>query len=251
MRSPEPVNPAPCKNAAMPIPFLIVPVCILFCEALFLGLIVGEGQRPIEKFFQIDGFTHDLFRGCRLPRLQKVSLANLDRRKPDNLRDAIHVALQRKQTLWSAEAAKSPVGRGIRGHGLGCDPDAGPVISAAGMDGAARKHYRGKGGVGSAVDREFNFAAQNLSIFTHRRAMACPRRMPLGGGRHVFHAVVNEFHRSSTLDCQQRSVRRDHRGIFFFPAESPAGLHLHDANFVGRQAAQCHQSLVNIVRTLQ
>ena len=80
LRSPEPVNPAPCKKAAMPIPFLLVPDLILFCEALLFSLIVGEFQRPVEKFFQIDGLAHDLLRGCRLPRLQKVSLPNFDRR---------------------------------------------------------------------------------------------------------------------------------------------------------------------------
>jgi hypothetical protein len=158
---------------------------------------------------------------------------------------------QGKQALGSAKSSKCAVGRDIRGDRLGSDADAGPVVSPAGMDGAAGKHHRGKSGVSSAVDHEFDFSAQNLAIFAHSCAMARTRRVALGGSGHVFHAIVNKFHRPSTLDGEQCGVGGDHGWIFFFSAESPAGLHLYDPDFVSGQATQRHQRFVNIIRTLQ
>ncbi len=77
------------------------------------------------------------------------------------------------------------------------------------------------------------------------------RRMPLRRRRHIFHAVVDNFHGPAGFDREQRRMARDHGRVLFFSAECAARLHLHDANLVLGKAAQRHQRLVNVVRALQ
>ena len=141
--------------------------------------------------------------------------------------------------------------RRIRGNRLRANTHTRPVIRSAGVDRAARKHDRRQSEIGPAINREVDLAAENFSIPAHGSAVASARRMPLRRSRHVFHAVVNNFHWPSRLHRQQRSMRGDHRRIFFLAAESASGLHLHDANFFRRQIAKGHQRFVNVIRTLQ
>src|SRR5579863_10174280 len=108
------------------------------------------------------------------------------------LSDALHVPLKRKKGLRRAEAAKRTVRRSIRGHSLGTDADTGPVVRTTGMNGAARKDNRRQGLIGAAINGEIDFTAQNLSIAAYRGAVTSPRRMALGGGRHILHAVIND-----------------------------------------------------------
>jgi hypothetical protein len=105
--------------------------------------------------------------------------------------------------------------------------------------------------VGAAVNREVDLAAQNRSVLGHRRAVTRARRMALGGCRHIFQTVVNNFHRPSRFHRQQRRMARNHRGIIFFAPESASGLGLHHTDLVGRQIAQCHERFVHVVGALQ
>ena len=75
--------------------------------------------------------------------------------------------------------------------------------------------------------------------------------MALGGGDHVFGAVVNHFYRLAGFPGQQRGVAGDHRRIFFLAAEAAAGFRLDDADFVGGQIEKRNQRLVNVIRALQ
>ena len=81
--------------------------------------------------------------------------------------------------------------------------------------------------------------------------MARARRVTFRRRGHVFHAVVDDFHRPTGLDGQERRMRRNHGRKLFFSAKGAACLHLHDTNFLFGKAAKRHQSFVNVVRTLQ
>ena len=74
--------------------------------------------------------------------------------------------------------------------------------------------------------------------------------MALGRRDHVLDAVVDQLHRPARLAREQRRVPGDHRRIFFLAAEAAAGLGLHDADLVARQAEQHHQRAVHVVRAL-
>ena len=53
--------------------------------------------------------------------------------------------------------------------------------------------------------------------------------MALGGGGHVFGAVVDDFYGVAGLHGEQRGVRADDGGEVFFAAEGSAGFDLDDA----------------------
>ncbi len=56
------------------------------------------------------------------------------------------------------------------------------------------------------------------------------RRMPLGRGHHVFHAIVDQLDRPARLEREQGRMCRDIGRILLLPAESSARLGLHDSN---------------------
>ena len=53
----------------------------------------------------------------------------------------------------------------------------------------------------------------------------------LGGGGHVFGAVVDDLYGVAGLHREQRGVRADDGGEVFFAAEGSAGFFLDDAAF--------------------
>ncbi len=75
--------------------------------------------------------------------------------------------------------------------------------------------------------------------------------MALGGGGHVFHAVVDNFYGFARLHREKRGVGGDHRGVFFFAAESAAGFYLDDADAIGGQVEKFQESFVNVVGALE
>ena len=95
----------------MPMPFLECAILICFRERLFLGVIVRNFQGAVQQSSQIDWLGYDLLRCSVLPRLQKISAANLDGRKADGLRDAVHVPLHGEQALGRAKAAERAMRR--------------------------------------------------------------------------------------------------------------------------------------------
>src|ERR1700694_1452322 len=121
-------------NAHSPLPR---PDVILLREALFLGVIAREFQRPIKKPVQIDRFAYALLGGRGLPWLQEISASDLERCKLRHPRDAIHVPLKRKQALRRSESTEGAVGGRIGGYRPCPDSNMGPVIRTAGMNGAA------------------------------------------------------------------------------------------------------------------
>ena len=119
------------------------------------------------------------------------------------------------------------------------------------MNGAAREDNGRQSLVGAAVNGEIDFAAENFAVFADCSAMARSRRMALGGGGHVFHAVVNHFDGLPGFPGEERGVRGNHRGIFFLAAKRAAGFHLHDADAILGQAEKLHEGFVDVIRTLQ
>ncbi len=74
--------------------------------------------------------------------------------------------------------------------------------------------------------------------------------MALGGGHHVFGAVVNDLHWLARLPRQKRGMTGDHRRVLFLATESTAGSHLDHSDLVLRQPEELHQGLVDVVGTL-
>ena len=169
----------------------------------------------------------------------------------NDLGDAVHVTFERKERLRRAKSAKRAVRRSIGGNGFGANADAGPIVSAAGVNGAAGKNDGRESFVGAAVDGEVDFSAENSAVFADSGAMAGAGRMALRGGRHVFHAVVNNFDRLAGLHGEERGVGGDHGRIFFLAAKSAAGFHLHDADAICGEVAELHEGFVDVVGTLK
>ena len=63
-----------------------------------------------------------------------------------------------------------------------------------GMDGAAREDDGRQGRVGTTVNREVDFAAENLAGLADGGAVTSARGMSFRGRRHVFQAVIDNFH---------------------------------------------------------
>src|SRR5580698_1003754 len=103
-------------------------------EGLFLGMIVRNIQGTIEQFSQIDWLGDNLMRSGFLPRLQKISKANLGGRKADGLRTAVHVALHGEQALGRAKSSKGSMGRGVGSDCFRADANIGPVIRSASVN---------------------------------------------------------------------------------------------------------------------
>ena len=245
------MNPAPCRKAAIPIPFLIGPTAFSSRETVFLCGVVRKFQRSIKKLSQINFFADGLFGGRRLTRLEEIAAADFYRRESHGLRDAVHVPLHREQTLRRSKAPKRPVRRSVCRHRLPANADVRPIIRTTRVNCAPRQDYGRQRRICAAINREVDFPTQNFSVLADRGAVTRARRMTFRSRRHVFQAVIDDFHRPSRLHGQKRRVARNDRGIIFLAAESAAGLSLHDTNFLCRQIAQRHQRLVYVIRTLQ
>ena len=91
----------------------------------------------------------------------------------------------------------------------------------------------GEGGVGAAVEGEVDLSGKEFAVLADGGAVAGAAGMALGGGGHVFGAVVAELHRMAGLHREQRGVAADDGGEVFFAAEGSAGLGLDDAALFG------------------
>ncbi len=137
-----------------------------------------------------------------------------------------------KRDCGAPKSAERAMRRRIGGDGFGANADAGPIVRAAGVNGAARENDGRKSFVGAAVDGEVNFSGENFAVFAHGSTVARSGRMALGRGSHIFHAVIDNFHRFAGLHGEKRGMCGDHRGIFFLAAKSAAGFHLHNADAI-------------------
>src|ERR1700748_191338 len=101
------------------------------------------------------------------------------------------------------------------------------------MNGAAGEDYRGEGAVGAAVDGEVYLAGEELAVLADGGAVAGAGRVALGGGGHVFGAVVAELDRMAGLHGQECGVAADDGGKVLFASEGSAGFGLDDAALFG------------------
>ena len=114
--SPEPVNPAPCRNDANPIPFLIAPRASEFSASKLLALrvVAAQFERALHQRIHVHFLVHHLPHRHSLPLANEIPSAQFLRRKPHSLRHAIQMPLQRKNALRRAKSAKGSVRRRIR-----------------------------------------------------------------------------------------------------------------------------------------
>lgn len=167
---------------------------ICFREGFFFCVITREIESAIEKFRKIDLFTNDLACDGGLAGTEEIAAPNFDGGEANDLRDAVHVALQGEEGLRRAKAAECAVGRRVGSNRSCADAGAGPEVGATGMNRTAGENDGRQSFVGAAVEREINFACDKFAVLADGGADASARRMALGGGGHVFHAVVNYFY---------------------------------------------------------
>ena len=120
------------------------------------------------------------------------------------------MALESTEGLGRAESAKGALGRGVGGDSFGANADAGPVVGATGVNGAAREDYGRESFVGAAGDGEVNFAAEDFAVFGDGGAMAGAGRVALGGCDHILGAVVDKLDWLAGFPREQRRVAGDH-----------------------------------------
>ena len=121
------------------------------------------------------------------------------------------------------------MGRDVGGHGFGADAEGGPLVGAGGVDGRAGEDDGGESGVGSAVEGDVDGAGEEFAVAGDCGAEAGAGGVALGGGGHVFAAVVDDFYGVAGLHGEQGGVRADDGGEVFFAAEGSAGFYLDDA----------------------
>ena len=137
-----------------------------------LGVVVGLVERAGEEVLHVDGVGDDLAGGGAVAGGEEVAAAEFFGGDADGFGDFVHVALGAEDGLRCAEAAEGSVGREVGGHGFGADSQRGPVVGAGGVDGAAREDDGGEGDVGSAVEGEVDFAAEDAAVFADGGAVA-------------------------------------------------------------------------------
>ncbi len=179
------------------------------------------------------GVGEELAGGGAVAGGEEVAAAEFFGGEADDFGDLVHVALEGEDALRGAEAAEGSVGRDVGGHGFGADGEVRPVVGAGGVDGSAREDDGGEGGVGSAVDGEVDFAGEEFAVFADGGAVAGAAGVALGGGGHVFGAVVADFYGVAGLHGEQCGVAADDGGEVFFAAEGSAGFGLDDAALFG------------------
>ena len=84
------------------------------------------------------------------------------------------MSLHREDGLRGAEATKSAVRRNVCSYGLGLNANGWPIVRSTGMDRPTREDNGRESLIGSAVDRELDFTAQDLTITSDRGTVAGP-----------------------------------------------------------------------------
>ncbi len=202
-------------------------------NSLAFGVVVGLFEGAGEQVLHVDRVGEELAGGGAVAGGEEVAAAELFGGEADDFGDLVHVALEGEDALRGAESAEGSVGRDVGGHGFGADGEVGPVIGAGGVDGAAREDYGGERGVGSAVDGEVDLSGEEFAVLRYGGAVAGAGWVTLGGGGHVFGAVVADLDGMAGLHGEECGVAADDGGEVFLAAEGSAGFGLDDAALFG------------------
>ena len=172
-----------------------------------LGVIVALVEGAIEQLVQNHRLAHHLF-GCGgVAMVQEVPAAQFDRdscRWRRRFRPCVARArrwpaarrsreMRRRARCWWPTALRRGRARWGRRRAR------------------ARAEWRAKARsrracVGAAVGGEVDLHGQQFAVGIERGAMADARRMALGGGGEIFHAVVDHLDRMAALHGEQRGV---------------------------------------------
>ena len=215
-----------------------------------LGVVVGFLEGPRQKVLHVDGVGQMLPGCCMVAGREEVAAANLFRGDAQDAGDLVHMALQCKQGLGRAEAAKCPVRRDVGGHGLGMDGEIRPAVGAGRVDGGAGEHDGRQGHVGAAVDDDLDLAGEEFAVLGDGGPMAGAAGVALGGGDEIFGAVVADFDGVAGLHREQGCVRANDGGEVLLAAEGPAGLGLDNAALFGGQIEDEFEGVDEVVGAL-
>ena len=119
------------------------------------------------------------------------------------------------------------------------------------MQDAAVHYHRAQRGVGPAVENKVDLHRGDGAVVFHPGALAGPDRMAFGGEQDILMAVVNNFHRLTAFQGQQRAVPGDQGGKLLFAAKRAAHRGLFHADFFEREIQGDHQLRGDVIRTLQ
>src|SRR5216684_1839860 len=210
-------------------------VATFLLKSLALGVIAAELEGAVQQEVQVDLFTNDLIHGERLTFMNEIAAAQLVGSEADGFSDAVQVAFQSEDALRRAESAKSTVRRRVGSDNPATNAHIRAMIRTRGVNGAARENHRGKRFVSTSVEREVDVHGEEAAVATDSGAMTRAGGMAIGGGGHIFCAVIDDFYGLAGLPREQRGVASDHRRIFFFATEAAPGLGLYHANAIFRQ----------------
>ncbi len=159
--------------------------------------------------------------GGRVARPQQVPLPQAYRVHTERLGDALHVHFHGELRLRRAEPAKRAVGRRVGEHRPRRDPGVVAPVRTGRVDRPARKDHGTERDVGAAVEDDLDVHRDESPVARDTGAVPHDRRMPLGRGHHVLHAIVDHLDRPARLEREQRRVGRDIDGYSSLPPNPP------------------------------
>jgi hypothetical protein len=189
--------------------------------------------------------------GGRVPRAERVHLAQADRVHAERLGDPLHVDFGGELRLRRAESPERAVGRRVRHHDPAVDADVVATVGPRRMNDPSREDDGGERHVRAPVQEDVDVDRGQTAVARHAGAMPDPRGVTLRRRDHVLDAVVHELDRPAGLEREDRGVSRDHRRILLLAPESAAGLCLDDPHLVAGQPEEHPERPVDVVRALE
>jgi hypothetical protein len=205
---------------------------------------IGTGQR-LPSSLEIGAFDGLAKRGqrtavaaetlssrCGIAGPQSIHFADSYRIDAKSARDAIHMDFRRELRLRRAEPTEGTVRRCVGHRRSSADADVIAPVGSARVDHAARQHDRAQSRVRTSIEDGVDGDRGEPALASDTSPMSDDCGVPLGGREHVLDTVVDELHRASRLQREQRGVPGNDRRILFLTAKSTARLRLHDSDFV-------------------
>ena len=214
-----------------------------------LAVEVGAAHRLLEDQMGAAVVAERLARGSGVAGPQCVLPPELHRVHPQRLGDALHLHLHRELRLRRAEAAEGAVGRRVREDRAPVDRDVVAAVRTGRVDAAARQHHRTQRDIGTAIEEHVDLHRHQATVARDARPVPHDRGMPLGRGDHVLDAIVDDLHRPTRLEREERRVPRRDRGELLLAAEAAAGLRLDHSGRV-RRAEERLERLERVEGTL-
>src|SRR5215213_5123971 len=108
--------------------------------------------------------------------------------------DFVHVSLEREDALRRTETSECAVRRNVCSNRAAVNSDVGTEVWTSSVNRSARKHDGRECAISATVDGEVDLHREEFAVFRNRRFMTRVRWMTLGGGHHVFSAIIDDLY---------------------------------------------------------